>query len=74
MKKIMYLKTTDLQQISGGYNLNCGLSGATGMIAGIGAAGAVALMSNPVGAAGVGLFALGSWTAGLTSSTLAFFK
>ena len=31
-------------------------------------------MSNPVGAAGVGLFALGSWTAGLTSSTLAFFK
>ena len=44
------------------------------MIAGIGAAGAVALMSNPVGAAGVGLFALGSWTAGLTSSTLAFFK
>lgn len=33
MKKIMYLKTTDLQQISGGYNLNYGLSGATGMIA-----------------------------------------
>lgn len=61
-------------EINGGYSVEYGLSGAMGVAAGVGSLAAVGLIANPVGAAAVGLFALGSWTAGVTSSTMAFVK
>ncbi len=63
-----------LVETNGGYSVEYGLSGVMGMAAGVGSLAAVALVANPVGAAALGIFALGSWTADVTSSTIAFTK
>lgn len=70
MNNFVELTFDEMLCVDGGKINSATIAGACGAVVGAG----VTVISAPVVAAGVGVFALVSWTAGVTSSVEAFTK